>query len=73
MDPVHPNRLGRDDQPGFDQVLAQGDRPAIAVGGDVTSRQNCHGLAESRMDQSTLPIYRNATGALMGCVTALKI
>jgi hypothetical protein len=54
-------------------VLAQGDRPAIAVGGDVTNRQNCHGLVESRMDQSTLPIYRNATGALMGCVTALKI
>jgi len=25
------------------------------------------------MDESTLPIYRNATGALMACLTALKI
>jgi hypothetical protein len=86
MDPVDPIRLGRDDQPGFDQplvvavarpkhhpVVAQGDRPAVAVGGDVTNRQNCHGVAGSRIDKSTLPIYRNATGALMGCLTALKI
>jgi hypothetical protein len=54
-------------------VVAQGDRPAIAVGGDVTNRQNSHGVAGSRIDESTLPIYRNATGALMGCLTALKI
>jgi hypothetical protein len=83
---MDPSGLGRDDQPGFDQplvvavarpkhhpVVAQGDRPAIAVGGDVTNRENCHGVAGSRIDESTLPIYRNATDALMGCLTALKI
>jgi hypothetical protein len=35
--------------------------------------QNSHGVAGSRIDESTLPIYRNATGALMDCLTALKI
>jgi hypothetical protein len=30
-------------------------------------------LAGSRMDESTLPIYRNATETLMDCLTALKI
>jgi hypothetical protein len=30
-------------------------------------------VAGSRIDESMLPIYRNATGALMGCPTALKI
>jgi hypothetical protein len=30
-------------------------------------------VAGSRIDESTLPIYRNATGALMGFLTALKI
>ena len=29
--------------------------------------------SDREVDESTLPIYRNATGALMGCLTALKI
>jgi hypothetical protein len=30
-------------------------------------------VAGSRIDESMLPIYRNAPGALMGCLNALKI
>jgi hypothetical protein len=83
---VDPIRLGRDDQPGFDQplvvavarpkhhpVVAQGDRPAVAVGGDVTNRQNCHGVLDRESTKAHCPFISNATGALMGCLTALKI
>ena len=60
-------------RPKHHPVVAQGNRPAIAVGGDVANGQNCHGVAGSRMDESTLPIYRNATETLMDCLTTLKI
>ena len=39
-------------RPKHHPVVAQGNRPAIAVGGDVANGQNCHGVAGSRMDES---------------------
>ena len=56
VDPVEMGRLGRDAKPRVDQplviavarpehhaVLAERDRPAVAVGGDVANRENGHG------------------------------